>query len=157
MNITLVLVGRTTQEPLQKLIDTYVGRLQHYATFQVETIKDLTANNLTTDQIKAKEGELILKKIPSSAYLILLDERGKMYSSVDFATFLQQTNQTYPSKNICFVVGGAFGFSQNVYARADAMLSLSKMTFTHQMIRLLFVEQLYRAFTIINGEKYHHE
>lgn len=156
MKINLLLIGKTTDKRLQTLIDEYQNRLRHYATFEIQTIAELrNAKNMPQDEQKQREGEMILKSVNASDQLILLDEHGKEYRSISFA---QQLNKWLNiGKNIIFVVGGPYGFSQDVYRRADAMLSLSQMTFSHQMIRLLFVEQLYRAFTILHNEPYHHE
>ena len=139
------------------LFDEYVSRLKHYIVFEQIIIPELkNAKNLTFEQQKDKEGELILSKISNSDDVILLDERGKQFTSVNFASFLSK-NMISSNKSMIFVVGGPYGFSQKVYSRANSLLSLSSMTFSHQMIRLLFIEQLYRAMTIIKGEPYHHE
>lgn len=156
MKVTLLVVGKTTDPHLQALISEYERRLSHYLSFSLCVIPELkNAKNLTQEQQKETEGKLILQQIDSSATLILLDEHGQQYRSVDFAKHLQQRFSA--GKNLTFVVGGPYGFSQAVYQRADAKLSLSDMTFSHQMIRLLFVEQLYRALTILHHEPYHHE
>ena len=156
MKITLLLVGKTTDKHLQALIDDYAERLKHYVSFEQKVIPELkNAKSLSQAEQKQAEGEMILKAVETSATLILLDERGDEYRSIDFASQMQKL--LHGGKNICFAVGGPYGFSANVYQRADRMLSISKMTFSHQMIRLLFTEQLYRAMTILKGEKYHHE
>ncbi len=153
MKITLLLVGKTETEYLINGIKIYQDRLKHYADFSVIEIPALkNTNNLSHKEIKRKEGELILKKITDKDFIILLDDKGKQYSSPEFAAFLDKTQRP-----ITFIIGGAFGFDDAIYQRANGLLSLSKMTFTHQMIRLLFVEQLYRAMTILNNEAYHHE
>ena len=157
MNIKLLVIGKTDNNLLQQLIEVYKNRLQFYTNYQLEIIAEAkNTKNLTFSQQKIKEGELFLKNITPSEYLILLDERGKEYTSVDFSIFLQKKMNT-GIKQITFVIGGAFGFSEEVYKRANEKISLSKMTFSHQMIRLFFTEQLYRAFTILNNEPYHHQ
>ena len=153
--IKLLLVGKTTDKHLETLIADYQNRLTHYLPFEVKVIPDLKQGKLSFEQQKTQEGERILAAVPGNARLILLDERGTQFRSVKFAEYMQK--QLAATPNIVFVVGGPYGFSQAVYDRADAMLSLSKMTFSHQMIRLLFVEQLYRAMTILRNEPYHHE
>lgn len=157
MRITLLLVGKTTNKHLEALVEDYCGRIGHYLPFEVKIIPELkSTKSLTVEQQKEKEGELILQHIRQGDRLILLDERGKQYRSVDFAAFL--TKQcSMSAKRIVFLIGGPYGFSKAVYEKSHSMLSLSLMTFSHQMIRLLFVEQLYRALTIQNGEPYHHE
>ena len=134
-----------------------MSRLKHYIPFTLTEIPELkNVSALSKDQIKAKEGELILKNVRATDDLILLDEHGKEYSSTQLAKILQD-KISYECKDIVFVIGGAYGFSEAVYARANSKLSLSKMTFSHQMVRTIFAEQLYRAFTIMKGEPYHHE
>lgn len=156
MKITFLLVGKTTDSCLNTLINDYQQRLGHYVSFVVQVIPELrNARNLRTDEQKQREGELILAAVDNNTRLILLDERGKEYRSVDFAA--QINKWMLSGRNIVFVVGGPYGFSEEVYRRAEGKISLSQMTFSHQMIRLLFVEQLYRAFTILRGEPYHHE
>ena len=151
------MVGKTTDSILAGLIEEYTNRLKFYVTFEQITIPELkNAKSLTFEQQKEKEGNAILAKFENSDEVILLDEKGKQFTSVDFATFIS-TKMLYSNKSMVFVVGGPYGFSQRVYQRANSMLSLSKMTFSHQMIRLLFTEQLYRAMSIIKGEPYHHE
>lgn len=157
MNIKLLLVGKTDEGNLQSLIDNYVKRLEHYNKFELEIIPDLkNTKNLSVEQQKTKEGKLILEKMTPSDYLVLLDENGKQYSSEAFSEFIQKRLNS-GMKQLIFVVGGPYGFSEEVYTRAQAKLSLSKMTFSHQMVRLFFVEQLYRAFTILKNEPYHHK
>ena len=153
--INLILVGKTTDKHLDALIADYQQRLTHYLPFEIKVIPDLKQGKLSFDQQKALEGERILAAIPANAHVVLLDERGKQFRSIDFAAHLQKTLNATP--NITFIIGGPYGFSQPIYDRADTMLSLSLMTFSHQMIRLLFVEQLYRAMTILRNEPYHHE
>ena len=156
MKVTLLIVGKTTDAHLDALIGEYVKRLGHYIPFAMQVIPELKqTKHLTTDQQKMQEGELILKAVGPSADLILLDERGQEYTSMAFATYMQKRMSS--GKDVVFVIGGPYGFSQAVYDRAAGMVSLSKMTFSHQMVRLFMVEQLYRAMTILNGEPYHHE
>ena len=157
MKITLLTVGKTDRDWVRQGLDIYVSRLKHYIPFTLMEIPELTnVSALSKDQIKVKEGELILKNVRPTDDLILLDEHGKEYSSVQMAKILQD-KISYECKDIVFVIGGAYGFSDAVYARANSKLSLSKMTFSHQMVRTIFAEQLYRAFTIMKGEPYHHE
>lgn len=157
MKITLLTVGRTDRDWVKQGLDIYVSRLKHYIPFVMTEIPELkNVSALSTSQIKSKEGELILKQIRPTDDVILLDERGKQYSSVEFAKVLQD-KISYIGKDIVFVIGGAYGFSDAVYERANAKMSLSKMTFSHQMVRAIFAEQIYRAFTIMKGEPYHHE
>lgn len=157
MKIKLILLGKTTDAELAKLIENYRKRLIHYLSFEIVTIPEIkNVKNFTFEQQKEKEAELLLSKFEVNDEIILLDEKGKQYTSVQFANLISD-KMLYSSKNITFVVGGAYGFSEKVYAKATGLISLSAMTFSHQMIRLLFVEQLYRAMTIIKGEPYHHE
>jgi 23S rRNA (pseudouridine1915-N3)-methyltransferase len=130
--------------------------LQHYCSYERVEISDVkNPKALSQDQLKKKEGELILSKVSPTDYLVLMDENGQQYSSVDFAQWLEKKQMSI-SGNILFVIGGAYGFSDAVYVRANAKISLSKMTFSHQMVRMIFLEQLYRAYTILKGEPYHH-
>ena len=157
MNIKLLLVGKTDDGSLQGLIENYVKRLEHYNKFDLEIIPDIkNTKNLNPEQQKTKEGKLILERISPSDYLVLLDENGKQFSSEAFSEFIQKRLNS-GMKQLIFVVGGPYGFSQEVYARVQSKLSLSKMTFSHQMVRLFFVEHLYRAFTILKNEPYHHK
>lgn len=157
MNIKLLAVGKTDDNNLQKLIDEYVKRLSFYVKFDLEIIPDIkNAKNLSVVQQKEKEGELLLAKVSSSDWLILLDEKGKTFTSMQFADFLQKRMNS-GIKNLLFVIGGPYGFSDAVYARANGKISLSSMTFSHQMVRLFFIEQLYRGYTILRNEPYHHE
>jgi 23S rRNA (pseudouridine1915-N3)-methyltransferase len=138
-------------------MDIYVSRLKHYIPFSVVEIPELkNVSAMTKDQIKIREGELILKHIKPADDLILLDERGKEYTSVELAKVIQD-KISYGGKDMVYVIGGAYGFSDAVYQRANSKISLSRMTFSHQMVRAIFVEQIYRAFTIMRGEPYHHE
>jgi len=157
MNIKLLAVGKTDNPALQQLIDMYEKRLSYYINFELQLLPDIKKNkSLSEEQQKAKEGELILGNVASSHHLILLDERGKEFTSVAFADELQK-KMNAGIKQLTFVIGGPYGFSKEVYDRANSKLSLSKLTFSHQMIRLFFVEQLYRAFTILRNEPYHHQ
>lgn len=156
MKLTFLLIGKTTSPEVKSICDDYRKRINHYTKFE-EIVLDNTAIKAPDKQkIKEKEGELILKKIAPGDVVVLLDDKGKEYTSVQFAKYLEgMFNQSV--KNIFFVVGGAYGFSDEVYKRANAKLSLSKMTFSHQIVRAIFSEQLYRAFTILRNEPYHHE
>ena len=157
MNIKLLAVGKTDNPALQQLIDMYEKRLSYYINFELQLLPDIkNSKSLPEEQQKAKEGELILGNVASSHHLILLDERGKELTSVAFADELQK-KMNAGIKQLTFVIGGPYGFSKEVYDRANGKLSLSKLTFSHQMIRLFFVEQLYRAFTILRNEPYHHQ
>lgn len=157
MKITLLTVGKTDRDWVRQGLDIYVSRLRHYIPFVLNEIPELkNVSALTKEQIKAREGELILKNVRPTDDLILLDEHGKEYSSTELSRVIQD-KISYVGKDIVFVIGGAYGFSDAVYQRANSKLSLSKMTFSHQMVRAIFTEQLYRAFTIIKGEPYHHE
>ncbi len=156
MHIRLITVGRTDIPWVKQGLETYASRLSHYVNFETEEIPELkNVSALTRGQIKEKEGALILKALHPRDCVVLLDEHGKEYRSVEFASELSSLMQS--GKDLAFVVGGAYGFSPEVYARADRKLSLSKMTFSHQMVRTIFAEQLYRALTILRGEPYHHE
>lgn len=156
MKITLLLVGKTVGKLFSDGIDDYVKRINHYIPFNVKVIPEIkNAKNLSEKQQKEKEGELILKCIEDKSFVVLLDERGKEYRSVEFASWLDNKQQTL--RQMVFVVGGPYGFSPAVYERADHKISLSSMTLSHQMVRLFFVEQVYRACTIIKNEPYHHE
>lgn len=157
MKITLLTVGKTDKDWVKQGLDIYVSRLKHYIPFSIVEIPELkNVSALTKEQIKSKEGELILKNIRPTDDVILLDERGKEYTSVELARIIQD-KISYAGKDIVFIIGGAYGFSDSVYQRSNSKLSLSKMTFSHQMVRAIFAEQIYRAFTIMRGEPYHHE
>lgn len=157
MNIKLIAVGKTDNKNLQLLIDEYQKRLSFYVKFDFEILADIkNVKNLSENQQKEKEGELILSKIGSTDQLILLDENGKNYSSINFAGELQKKMNS-GIKTLVFVIGGPYGFSSEVYEKANGKISLSTMTFSHQMVRLFFIEQLYRAFTILKNEPYHHQ
>lgn len=157
MQIKLIAIGKTDHPSIQSLIEEYSKRLNFYIKFEIEVIPDIkNAKSLSESLQKEKEGELILKKVNTSDELILLDERGKTYSSMDFSSYLQKKMNS-GLKQLIFVIGGPYGFSEEIYARANGKISLSKMTFSHQMIRPFFIEQLYRGFTILRNEPYHHE
>lgn len=157
MKIALLTVGKTDRDWVKQGLDIYVSRLKHYIPFSINEIPELkNVSAMSRDQIKAKEGELILKSIKPTDDVILLDEHGKEYSSTEFASLLQN-KINYEGKDIVFIIGGAYGFSEQVYKRANSKISLSRMTFSHQMVRAIFAEQIYRAFTIMKGEPYHHE
>ncbi len=156
MTIKLLAVGKTDNKQLNELINIYINRLKHYVKFDFEIIVDIkNAKNLSEAQQKDKEGKLILNKLQTTDFVILLDENGKQYSSVGFSELLQKQMNS-GVKRLVFIIGGPYGFSQEIYQRSNSKLSLSKMTFSHQMIRLFFVEQLYRGFTILKNEPYHH-
>lgn len=156
MKTLLILVGKTTDKHFQAAITDYAERISHYMPFEIVTIPELkNTKNLTEGQQKKAEGELILRLLQPADTIVLLDEHGKEMRSIEFARWLEQKRNT--ARRLVFVVGGPYGFSADVYARANEQLSLSKMTFSHQMVRLFFAEQIYRACTIIKGEPYHHE
>ena len=157
MKISLVVIGKTDAAYFVDAINEYKNRLVHYIPFEMEVIPDIkNVKNLREDQQKEKEGELILKTLQPGDYLVLLDEHGKSFTSMEFATYIERKMHVVP-KRLVFVIGGPYGFSKAVYKAASEKISLSKMTFSHQMIRLIFVEQIYRAMTILNNEPYHHE
>ena len=157
MKTTLLAVGRTVETYYIEAIKEYVERTKHYIPFEIEIIPELkNTKNLSTEQQKEKEGELILKSLQSGDYIVLLDEKGKEFRSVEFASWMER-KLSNAGRRLVFIIGGPYGFSEKIYQIANEKLSLSKMTFSHQMIRLIFVEQLYRAMTILNGGPYHHE
>lgn len=157
MQIKLIAIGKTDQKELQDLVQEYMKRLSFYVKFELEVIPDLkNVKNLSEMLQKEKEGELILAKISSTDHLMLLDENGKTFSSVGFSEFLQK-KMNAGIKTLVFVIGGPYGFSEAVYAKAQGKISLSAMTFSHQMVRLFFIEQVYRGFTILKNEPYHHQ
>jgi 23S rRNA (pseudouridine1915-N3)-methyltransferase len=157
VKIKLLAIGKTDDKNLQALIDSYQKRLKHYIQFQIEVIPDIkNAKNLSEQQQKDKEGALILKNLKTSDQLILLDEKGAAFRSLEFSQFLQK-KMNAGVKQLVLVIGGPYGFSPAIYTKAQGEIALSKMTFSHQMIRLFAVEQLYRAFTILKNEPYHHE
>ena len=157
MNIKLLAIGKTDNKNLQALIDEYTKRLGFYIKFDLEVIADIkNVKNLSEAQQKQKEGELILSKLTANDHLILLDENGKSFSSVAFADELQK-KMNAGIKTLVFVIGGPYGFSDDVYKKANGKISLSAMTFSHQMVRLFVIEQIYRGFTILKNEPYHHQ
>lgn len=157
MKIKLLAIGKTDDKHLQQLIAVYEKRLKHYIKFEIQLLADIkNVKNLSESQQKEKEGELILKQLQPTDQLILLDEKGKDFRSTEFASYLQKKMNS-GIKQLVFVIGGPYGFSETVYKKAQGKVSFSKMTFSHQMIRLFVVEQIYRAFTILKNEPYHHE
>lgn len=156
MKTILVLVGKTQDKHFLAGINDYVDRISHYMPFELKVIPELrNTKNLTEDQQKQQEGDLILKLLQPSDTVVLMDEHGHEYRSIEFARWLQQKQNT--ARRLVFVIGGPYGFSPAVYSRANEQISLSRMTFSHQMVRLIFTEQIYRACAIIRGEPYHHE
>lgn len=157
MKIKLLAIGKTDDKNLSALIQTYQNRLKHYIKFEFEIIPDLkNAKNLSEAQQKEKEGELLLKKLQPTDQVLLLDDKGKDFTSLEFSKFLQKKMNS-GIKTLVFIIGGPYGFSDAVYKNAQGKVSFSKMTFSHQMIRVFVVEQIYRAFTILKNEPYHHE
>lgn len=157
MKISLICVGHTTYTPFKEGIERYTRRIVHYVPFELKEIPDIrTTKGMTEHKQKELEGETILSAIAPNDYVMLLDEKGKEYTSMEFAKLLSDKMVTLPGRLI-FVVGGPYGFSDKVYARANSKISLSKMTFPHELVRLFFVEQIYRAYTIMRGEPYHHD
>ena len=157
MKTVLLQVGKTVNKHFVELIDEYASRVKHYIGFDITVIPELkNTKSLSAEQQKQQEGELILKQLQAGDHVVLLDEHGKQLRSVEFSQYMEQKMQQV-SKRLVFIIGGPYGFSPDVYAKANEKLSLSKMTFSHQMVRLIFVEQLYRAMTIMRGEPYHHE
>lgn len=157
MNIDLVVVGKTDSKEVASLVEMYSKRLSHYCRFSVITLADVrNTRNMAPSRQKQLEGEAILRDVADGDYLVLMDERGKQYTSLEYAEWLQK-RMLSGSKRLVLVIGGPYGFSEEVYARANDKISLSKMTFSHQIVRAIFAEQLYRAFTILNNEPYHHE
>ncbi len=157
MKTTLLVVGKTVEKHYITAINDYLQRTQHYISFEMEVIPELkNTRNLSAEQQKEKEGELICKALQPGDVVVLLDEHGKEMRSIEFARWMEK-KLTHVNKRLVFIIGGPYGFSQKVYDTAQEKLSLSKMTFSHQMIRLIFVEQLYRAMSILHGGPYHHE
>lgn len=157
MKFTLLVVGRTVEKHYITAIEDYVSRTKHFIPFDMEVIPELkNTKNLSMDQQKEKEGELFLKALQPGDLVVLLDEHGKEFRSIEFADWVEKKMHTV-NKRLIFIIGGPYGFSPKVYEAAHEKISLSKMTFSHQMIRLIFVEQLYRAMTILNNNPYHHE
>ena len=156
MKTILLLVGKTQSKIFREGIDDYTSRIKHYMPFSITTIPELkNTKNLSEEQQKQKEGELIMKEIQPTDTVVLLDEHGSELTSVQYADWLTRKQNT--ARRLVFVIGGPYGFSQEVYTRANDKISLSRMTFSHQMVRVVFLEQLYRSMTIIKGEPYHHE
>ncbi|MDC1062950.1 23S rRNA (pseudouridine(1915)-N(3))-methyltransferase RlmH [Flavobacteriales bacterium] len=157
MKIVLLTLGKTSQKNIKEEILLYIKRLSHYTDFELLEIPSLkSSKKLNQSELKKSEGQMIMKSFNNSDYVVLLDENGKSYSSIDFSKKIEKFRLN-SFKRVVFVVGGAFGFSDELYSYCNEKLSLSNMTFSHQMVRLFFIEQLYRAFTIINNEKYHHQ
>ena len=157
MRIQVMFVGKTTGKLFQEAISNYQQRLTHYVPFAIEEVPDLkNTKNLTEEQQKEKEADIVLDRLQPGDVLVLLDERGKEFTSREFSTFLENKMQAV-SKRLVLLIGGPYGFSQRIYDAAQGRISLSKMTFSHQMVRLFLVEQIYRAFTIMRGEPYHHD
>lgn len=157
MRIELAVIGKTSIGYLKQGIDEYIKRLKHYVPFEIKYIDDIkNTKNISEDQQKRTEGAKILSLLDKSDFVVLLDEHGKEYTSIQYSSYIQK-RMLSGAKKVVFVIGGPYGFSQEVYDRANDKISFSKMTFNHEMIRLIFTEQLYRAYTIINHEPYHHE
>lgn len=157
MKIKLIVVGKTVDEYLKTGIQLYITRIGFYIKFELIEIPELKGvKSVSFEQIKELEADLIIRQIDTSDVLILLDERGSMFRSIEFAKFINK-KMVAGTKTLTFIVGGAYGFSERIYSRSNGSLSLSNMTFSHQMVRLIFVEQLYRAFSILKNEPYHHE
>lgn len=156
MKTILLLVGKTTDKHLAAGISDYAARIAHYMSFEIVTLPELkNTKSLSEEQQKAMEGELIMKQLQPSDTVVLMDEHGREFRSIEYARWLEQKRNT--ARRLVLIIGGPYGFSQKVYERADEKISLSKMTFSHQMVRLIITEQIYRACTIIKGEPYHHE
>lgn len=157
MKVTFLVVGRTINKHITTLINEYADRVKHYIPFEMEVIPELkNTKAITPDLQKEREGELIQKQLRSGDYVVLLDEGGKEFRSIEFAVYMEK-KQHQVSRRLVFIVGGPYGFSPAIYQLAQEKISLSKMTFSHQMVRLFFIEQMYRAMTILRGEPYHHE
>ena len=155
MRITLIESGKTRDAFIREGVELYRSRMSRYVPFRIETLPDLkNSRNMTMKEVMEKEGQVLLKRLKPGNYVILLDERGQQFDSISFAEYLNSLEGTV--SQLDFVIGGPFGFSEEVYKRADALLSLSRLTFSHQLVRVIFMEQLYRAFTILKGEPYHH-
>lgn len=157
MNIELIVVGKTDSREVEALVEMYSKRINRYCKFSMTTIADVrNTKNMATSRQKQLEGETILRLVSEGDYLVLMDERGSQYSSMEYAEWLQK-RMLSGVKRLLLVIGGPYGFSEDVYARANGKVSLSRMTFSHQIVRAIFTEQLYRAFTILHNEPYHHE
>ncbi len=158
MKLTIIWVGKTSTDYISKAIDTYVQRIGHYMPIEVIEVPDIkNAKNMEIAQLRQKEGELIIKQLRADDYVVFLDDKGKQMSSTEFAYWIDKQNMNSGIKRLVFVIGGAYGFSVEAYKYAKSFLSISKMTFSHQIIRPILVEQVYRAMTILRGEPYHHE
>lgn len=157
MKISLICIGKTSYEPIRESIERYTKRIPHYVPFELKELPDIkNTKSLSEAQQKEAEGDLLLRELSASDYVMLLDERGREYTSREFSKLISDKMVSLPGR-LAFVVGGPYGFAQKVYDRADAKLSLSRMTFPHELVRLFFVEQIYRAMTILRGEPYHHD
>jgi 23S rRNA (pseudouridine1915-N3)-methyltransferase len=157
MKIALIQTGRTTDKNIEVLADLYTSRIKKYNVFEILTVQDIkNTKNMPVQEQQAKEALKIMQNISDDDFVILLDEKGKEFRTIEFSGYLEKVF-FLPKKRILFIIGGAWGFSDDLYKRADYKISLSKMTFPHQLVRLLFLEQLYRVFTIMKGEPYHHE
>lgn len=157
MKIILLSVGKTDNKQFAQLVDEYRKRVNYYIPFETQIVPDIkNRKNISEKEQKTLEGNLLLKSLMPTDYVVLLDDKGKQFSSVEFAGYLERKSHTVP-KRLIFMIGGPYGFSQEIYDAANEKISLSKMTYTHQMVRLIFAEQLYRAMTILNNEPYHHE
>lgn len=157
MKTVLMVVGRTVEKQFQAIISDYIGRVKHYIPFEIQVITELkVTKSLTPEQQKEKEGELLLKSMQPGDVVVLLDENGKEMRSMEFAGWMQK-KQSSVNRRLVFVIGGPYGFPGSIYDVAAEKISLSRMTFSHQMVRMVFIEQLYRAMTILHGEPYHHE
>ncbi len=157
MNLELIVIGKTDSKEIETLVATYAKRINYYCRFAITVLPDIrNTKSLTVKQQRTAEGESILRQLSDGDYVVLLDERGDEYRSVDFAYWLQK-RMASGIRRMVMIIGGPYGFSEEVYRRADAKISLSKMTFSHQIVRAIFAEQIYRAFTILNNEPYHHE
>ena len=158
MKLAIIWVGKTSTDYISKAIDTYVQRIGHYMPIEVIEVADVkNAKNMDVAQLREKEGELIIKQLRADDYVVFLDDKGKQMSSTEFAHWIDKQNMNSGIKRLVFVIGGAYGFSVEAYKQAKSFLSISKMTFSHQIIRPILVEQIYRAMTILRGEPYHHE
>lgn len=157
MNIELIVIGKTDQQEVASLVEQYAKRVNHYCKFTVTTIADVkNTRNMAPSRQKQLEGEMILRLISEGDWVVLMDERGRQFTSMEYASWLQK-RMLSGVKRLAIVIGGPYGFSEEIYQRANEKISLSKMTFSHQIVRAIFAEQLYRAFTILNNEPYHHE
>ena len=157
MKGVLIVVGKTTDKRFAAIIQEYAERIRHYIPFDIEVIPELkNTKGISQNEQKQREGEIILRSLQTGDYIVLLDEHGSERTSMEFAAWMQKKMSAGP-KRLVFIIGGPYGFSENVHKRGNEEISLSRMTLSHQMVRMLFVEQIYRAMTILNGEPYHHE